>query len=235
MKIYKTIQVVNLTAGVLKLSKDQARRRRHLIKPVEGEKDVYKIVAPCQFKAGEKFGYEGFDLTPALARCFEGGEEALIEQRANEKVAAEKADTSDSSGKGSKIVGFFADLFGKKSDDELADDEQEFVALVYAIDAIDKDNADLWTKQSGPKLAALREASGRADIKETQRDSAWEIYQKKSEIEIIQAIGQLEKENPEQWTQDNKPDVKALEIKLGYDITAEQRDIAWDMFQQLQD
>lgn len=184
MKNYTTIQVVTLTAGVLELSEDQARRRKHLIKPVEGEDDVYEIIAPCQFKVGERFGYEGFDLTLALARRFEGGEEALIEQRAGEKVAAEKAAKKKANNKKpSAVVGFFAGIFGKKSDDDLTDEEKSFADLVNVIDTIDKASTDLWTKDRGPRLNVLHEISGNAELTEMQRDAAWETWQQKKEAE----------------------------------------------------
>lgn len=44
-------------SGKLTLSKDQARLRAHNLKHIAG--DIYEIVNPVQFKAGEKIGYDG--------------------------------------------------------------------------------------------------------------------------------------------------------------------------------
>ena len=48
---------------------------------------------------------------------------------------------------------------------------------------------------------------------------------------IIDAIGQLDPDNSQAWTSGGKPDVAALELVLGYDIDAADRDAAWAEFQ----
>lgn len=50
--------------------------------------------------------------------------------------------------------------------------------------------------------------------------------------EIIEAISLLEEDNPDHWTADRRPQVKALEHVLGKDITAEQRDQAFEAYNQ---
>jgi len=45
---------------------------------------------------------------------------------------------------------------------------------------------------------------------------------------IAAAIEQLDKNNPDLWTNDHKPQVKAIEEITGFDITAGQRDEAWE-------
>lgn len=45
---------------------------------------------------------------------------------------------------------------------------------------------------------------------------------------IIEAIGQLEKQNQELWTKDGKPQVPAIEEILGDNITAAERNDAWE-------
>lgn len=44
---------------------------------------------------------------------------------------------------------------------------------------------------------------------------------------ITDAIGALEPGNPDHWTKAGKPRVKALEERLGHDISAADRDLAW--------
>ena len=44
---------------------------------------------------------------------------------------------------------------------------------------------------------------------------------------IRAAIEALDPANPECWTKGGKPDVRALEKVLGFDITAPERDAAW--------
>lgn len=51
------------------------------------------------------------------------------------------------------------------------------------------------------------------------------------ESDIIEAIGMLKEGKKEHWTQGGKPEVKALEEILGHDITAKERDEAFDKFQ----
>jgi hypothetical protein len=50
--------------------------------------------------------------------------------------------------------------------------------------------------------------------------------------EIVEAIGKLDKNNPEHWMKDGKtPQVAAIEHELGKDITAADRDAAWSAMQ----
>lgn len=46
---------------------------------------------------------------------------------------------------------------------------------------------------------------------------------------IIAAIGQLDKDTEEGWTASGKHSVPALEKLLGYDISAEERNAAWEV------
>lgn len=57
MKTYKALSVVNLSSGVVALSSDQYRRRKHNlgVKAAVG----WPIVNEIQFKIGETFGYDG--------------------------------------------------------------------------------------------------------------------------------------------------------------------------------
>ena len=52
---------------------------------------------------------------------------------------------------------------------------------------------------------------------------------------IMDAIRSLEPGNPTHWTKAGKPRVKALEERLGYDISAADRDAAWQYFDAVTD
>lgn len=66
MKQYQVTAICNLNSGLVELDQDQARRRKHNIKHVKD--NVYGIVNPIQFKAGEKLGHDG-DVNKALLSC----------------------------------------------------------------------------------------------------------------------------------------------------------------------
>jgi len=180
MNTYETIDVVTLRAGNLKLDKDQLRRRRHLLAPT-GERGIYKIEKPVQFKVGEVFGFDG-DIDRLL-------ESKLIDSETGAKISDQRRreENKPAGSKGSVITGFFANLFGKKSDAELAEDELRFTELVEAIGKIDQGNPAFWTKDKGPVLKTLREVAQRDDLTEDQRDAAWEAYLAKQEFEAKQA------------------------------------------------
>lgn len=69
MKRFEALKAVTIKEGLVELDKKQARRRRHLINPVGElkEEGVFEVLKPFQFKAGETFGYEGNELSPAVA------------------------------------------------------------------------------------------------------------------------------------------------------------------------
>lgn len=52
------------------------------------------------------------------------------------------------------------------------------------------------------------------------------------DVSIVDAIAQLDANDPSVWTGQGKPQVDALEKILGRDITAKDRDDAWDSFQE---
>lgn len=65
MQRFKTLKTVELHAGILELTKEQAAARKHSLQDL-GE-GLYEITGPVQFKAGEGFGYDG-ELTKAMAQ-----------------------------------------------------------------------------------------------------------------------------------------------------------------------
>ncbi len=78
-------------------------------------------------------------------------------------------------------------------------------------------------------LGAARRADG-ADA-EPQSDDDAGGGEPSLEDEIVQAIGMLDPDSEDDWTQAGKPEVRALETVLSKDITAQQRDQAWERFQ----
>ena len=48
------------------------------------------------------------------------------------------------------------------------------------------------------------------------------------QAEIAAAIDRLDPDDRALWTKDDRPQVAALEAALGYDITAAERDAAWE-------
>ena len=51
-------------------------------------------------------------------------------------------------------------------------------------------------------------------------------------LSVADAIAQLDSEDSSLWTSQGKPQVDALENVLGRDVTAKERDEAWDAFQE---
>lgn len=52
-----------------------------------------------------------------------------------------------------------------------------------------------------------------------------------TEARIIEAIGQLDPDNAEHWTNGNEPQIHVLKELLGQRVTAAERDAAWKTYQ----
>lgn len=80
---------VQLTGGVLTLSKEQAADRAHALKEVKGK---FEIVNTVEFKQGETFGFEGdmpktfIDVTVQVVE----GKSSKADKAAADKAAADK-------------------------------------------------------------------------------------------------------------------------------------------------
>ena len=71
MNTYQVIgRVVELPAGTVELSDEQAARRKHAIERIGKRGRKFAILKPLQFKHGETFGYDG-DLPKHLADAVE--------------------------------------------------------------------------------------------------------------------------------------------------------------------
>lgn len=75
MKAYQVVAIsVTLNDGIIQLTNDQIRRRRHLIKVIDEKKNLYQIEQPCHFKKGEVFAYDGEVNKVLLQEISEVGE-----------------------------------------------------------------------------------------------------------------------------------------------------------------
>jgi len=85
---YTTTAIVELTSGILKLSKDQARRRMRNLKALKD--GSFEILRAVQFKAGETFDYDG-DIPKTLANSLsEFGSGITIAEKAAVAAAKKK-------------------------------------------------------------------------------------------------------------------------------------------------
>ncbi len=79
MKFYRVIgRLVNISAGILNLTKQQAAARIHTLTHIED--DFYKVNAPVQFKHNEEFGYDG-DVNKALLQDLEEADDGKKDDR----------------------------------------------------------------------------------------------------------------------------------------------------------
>lgn len=221
MNIYKSIAGVVLAAGMVVLSKGQARDRNHLLvktddsinslnlsdaelELLEGAEGlaVYKLIGKTQFKSGEVFGYDG-ELNKALAKNMMPAEQAVVEV----KTAAEE------------------------SEEEI--DE----ALVAAIGELDQENAAHFNKNNGkPELAVLKGLLKR-NVTGKERDDAWSFYST-SEFALddedrmealLAAIDVLVEDEFDQST--GKPSLDVLANVTETFVAGVERDNAWAEYQ----
>lgn len=101
-----------------------------------------------------------------------------------------------------------------------------------------------WVKSGRVKLN--KEATAKARARQAEQDKVAAEVKKLSgskggakkdpapvtEAQIIEAIGKLDKENTEMWTSSGAPQVSSLEDILETQITADQRDAAWEKYQE---
>ncbi len=66
---------------------------------------------------------------------------------------------------------------------------------------------------------------------EVENPAADEDTAQESLAEIVDAIADLDQENPSHWTNDGKPDSRSLSAVLGRIISAADRDTAWERYQ----
>jgi len=82
MRKYKVTDKLGLASGHIELTDDQAKHRMEYLEPVKDCKDIYNIVGPIEFKAGEIVG-----LKPAAADRYIPSHTELVEPIANVKMA----------------------------------------------------------------------------------------------------------------------------------------------------
>lgn len=89
MKEYQvTAKQVTLTAGLLKLTAEQAKPRAHALKATD-KVGVFEILQPVSFKAGEVFSWDG-QLGKALADDLTPSEEVKQPEPANAPEAEKR-------------------------------------------------------------------------------------------------------------------------------------------------
>jgi cbb3-type cytochrome oxidase cytochrome c subunit len=96
MQKYTALAVVSIAAGALVgLTASQARRRAHLLKPVDVDAKTgdgtFELLSPAQFKVGEQFS-TNLELNKALAQALESAEETAQKAKAKAKGEASAKD-----------------------------------------------------------------------------------------------------------------------------------------------
>jgi hypothetical protein len=91
MKSVAAAAAITLASGRLELTAAQASSRKHSLKLVKETKSggIYEIAFPVQFKAGEKFGYDG-EVPKSMLDVFVDPRE--VAARAREKAEAEQVE-----------------------------------------------------------------------------------------------------------------------------------------------
>jgi hypothetical protein len=97
---------------------------------------------------------------------------------------------------------------------------------VYEIDEtldVSEKDAEHLKKAGAAKYKNPRDEKASAD-------SAGEAEQQLDDV--VEAIGQLDPNNEDHWTQANLPEVGALKEILGRNVTGAERDAAWEQYQE---
>lgn len=149
---YITTAILELSCGLIQLSKGQAQDRLGCLAAVKGREGVYEILSPVQFKAGERIGLDNpdkvtllrVDPTPETLEAMAAIEEERIQALADEKAQ--------------EIL-----------------DEKAMFDLVMAVEQAMADG--LVTATGAPTVEALEEILNQ-DVTAAQRDAAWEQLKK---------------------------------------------------------
>lgn len=87
MQKFKALEIVRIVEGIVGLAADQYKRRKHLVEEV-GE-NLFKILQPVTFKAGEEFEYDG-NAKPLANKVVEVTEEIIEEVAETEEEPVKK-------------------------------------------------------------------------------------------------------------------------------------------------
>lgn len=88
MKQYRVVgKLARISTGNVELTPEQASDRMHNLKKLGG--DVYEVLKPIEFKAGQVFGYDG---TPGKGQASIVEEETPPESEPTEKKEKPKAE-----------------------------------------------------------------------------------------------------------------------------------------------
>lgn len=92
MKSVVAVAAITLASGRLKLSDAQASSRKHSLKAIKADSGIYEIKFPVQFKAGERFGYDG-EIPKSMLDVFVDPKEAAAREREQAEARARDRQT----------------------------------------------------------------------------------------------------------------------------------------------
>lgn len=92
MKSVVAAAAITLASGRLELTAAQATSRKHSLKKIKVNKEgdgLFEIQVPVQFKAGEKFGYDG-EVPKSMLDVFVDPKEVAARERAKAEALQEE-------------------------------------------------------------------------------------------------------------------------------------------------
>jgi len=134
MKYTVTSASARLASGVLGLTKEQARARRHNLKDLG--KGRYEILHPVEFKAGEVIAYEG-DLPKAMAAVMIDEAEAKkdADKKAKAEAKAKAKEEAERAQRQAEAESIAADIATLEASLETASNQDEWDAIEQQIAA----------------------------------------------------------------------------------------------------
>lgn len=125
MKYQATAPITFNAGAVLGLTKDQASSRRPVIVPVQNKKDMYELIGPTQFKAGEILYFDG-ELPKHLAESVEKQGKSKGSQQSAPKItkSSDQEGTADQAGASRASDCLSADAGGNGVDGSRNDNDE---------------------------------------------------------------------------------------------------------------
>lgn len=206
---YITTAIVAFFAGLIGLTDKQAATRTRFLKKVPGRPGVYEILGQIQFKVGEIIGLENPDKI--IRSKVDPMPETL------EIMAALEAE---------RIQG----LAEKKARDLFDLKEAERAAAELAAKMAAQGDPDTAAQAAqGAQVLADPAAGGDQDLSDPVNHADLAIQMDldlQVDPDVVRAAAQAIEDG--QVTASGAPSVAAMEKILGFDVTAELRDLAWD-------
>lgn len=152
---------------------------------------------------------------------------------------------------GRPLSGDFEGQWEPGSPDDPSNPESRTARIITAIEAVDRSKADNVTVNGKPKVEAIEKVLG-AQISYHERDLVWRylnppasvttapavISAQAADIDarqslIVGAIRRLDRDNKDLWMPKNgKPKIEAIEALIAGDVSAAERDAAWQIVSQ---